>query len=95
MKQTIRCFGPARAAGLLATEPEAEGLRVSYSPTREQRNVVGDAGIWVLLAVTSDVISDVYSELLSEKVRTAVRRFKDRFPAATVEVEDDKEHFAS
>ena len=77
---TIRYCGPAARAGALVTALEREGVRVDWTPPREQRGLGADATAVALSLVASGAY---------DAIKAAVVKMREWMPRAEIVIEND------
>jgi hypothetical protein len=78
--RTITCRGSAARAGGLVQMLEQEGVRVEWSPPREERSLGADVNEVVVYLVSTGTLAGITA---------AVRRFRKWAPRCKVEVEGE------
>ena len=80
--------GSARAGEALAQGLRAEGLDVQSESPRKDRGIEADAA-WIALYVGDKVFDATTGMSVESLIHKAVAVFKDGFPVADVQIEED------
>ena len=80
--KTITYYGDAARVGALVQMLEQQGVRVEWSPPREERGLASDI---------NEVVVNLVSTGSALAIAAAVKQFRQRFPRHKIEVEGEKE----